>query len=186
MTPTTITIAIIIFIGLAFIFIYNRLIVVKNRVKEAWSDIDVQLKRRHNLIPNLVETVKGYASHEKEIFEEVAKARERALTATKEGDPKKIEKAENQLKSTLKSLFAVSENYPDLKASDNFLELQKEIRDTEDKIQSARRFYNRNVKDYNIKIESIPYNFFASLLNYQKEDYFEATEEEKENVEVKF
>jgi LemA protein len=186
MTPTTTLIAVIIFLVVVFVYFYNRLIVLKNRVKEAWSDIDVQLKRRHELVPNLVETVKGYAKHEKEIFEEVAKARERALTATKEGDPKKVQQAENQLKSTLKSLFAVSENYPDLKASDNFLELQKEITDTEDKIQSARRFYNRNVKEYNIKIESIPYNFFASFLNYNKEDYFEATEEEKENVEVKF
>lgn len=186
MSPTTILIGLIVVFIIAFVFIYNRLVALKNRVKEAWSDIDVQLKRRHELIPNLVETVKGYADHEKEIFEEVAKARERALTATEKGDPKEVQKTENQLKGALKSLFAVAENYPDLKASNNFLELQKEIRDTEDKIQSARRFYNRNVKDYNIKIESIPYNFFASLLNYKKEDYFEAEAEERENVDVQF
>ncbi len=186
MELTTILIAIIVFLILFFIFTYNRLIVLKNRVKEAWADIDVQLKRRHDLIPNLVETVKGYASHEKQIFENVAEARERALSATQEGDPKEIEKAENQLKGALKSLFAVSEDYPDLKASDNFLELQKEIRDTEDKIQSARRFYNRNVKEFNIKIQSIPYNLIASMLGYQKEDYFETEEEEKENPKVDF
>lgn len=186
MTPTTTLIGLIVVLVIAFVFIYNRLVALKNRVEEAWSDIDVQLKRRHELIPNLVETVKGYAEHEKEVFEEVSKARERALTATNEGDPKKVQEAENQLKGALKSLFAVSEDYPDLKASDNFLELQKEIRDTEDKIQSARRFYNRNVRAYNTKIESIPYNFFASMLGYQEEDYFEAEEEERENVDVQF
>ena len=186
MEITTIILAVIILLVLFFVFTYNRLVTLKNRVKEAWADIDVQLKRRHDLIPNLVETVKGYASHEKEIFENVAEARERALSATKEGDPKKIEKAENQLKGALKSLFAVSEDYPDLKASENFLELQREIRDTEDKIQSARRFYNRNVKAYNIKIQSIPYNFIAYLMNYTEEEYFEAEEGERENVEVSF
>ena len=183
---TTITIGIIVLLILFFVFTYNRLVALKNRVKEAWADIDVQLKRRHDLIPNLVETVKGYADHEREIFEEVAQARERALSATNDGNPKKIEKAENQLKGALKSLFAVSEDYPDLKASENFLELQREIRDTEDKIQSARRFYNRNVKAYNIKIQSIPYNFIASLMNYTQEDYFEAEKGEKENPEVSF
>ncbi len=186
MNPTTILITLVLLFIIFFVFTYNRLIVLKNRVKEAWADIDVQLKRRHDLIPNLVETVKGYAAHEKEIFKEVAKARERALTATKEGDPEKIEKAENQLKGALKSLFAVSEDYPDLKASENFLELQREIRDTEDKIQSARRFYNRNVKAYNIKIQSIPYNFIASPLGYQKKEFFRAEEGERENVEVSF
>ncbi len=186
MEITTIIIAIIVLVIIFFVFTYNKLIKLKNRVKEAWSDIDVQLKRRHDLIPNLIETVKGYAEHEKGIFKEVSEARERALTATQKGDPKEIEAAENQLKDTLKSLFAVSENYPDLKASENFLELQRELRDTEDKVQSARRFYNRNVKAFNIKIESIPYNFIASMLGYQKEDYFEAQEAERKNPEVKF
>ena len=120
---------------------YNRLIALKNRAKEAWSDIDVQLKRRYNLIPNLVETVKGYATHERELFEKVTKARSQAMGAQ---SIKERGEAENILSSTLKSLFAVAENYPDLKASTNFLELQRELRDTEDKIQAARRFYNTN------------------------------------------
>ncbi len=186
MDPIIIFIVFIIVSVIFFIFAYNKLITLKNRVKEAWSDIDVQLKRRYDLIPNLVETVKGYANHEKEVFKNVSEARERALTASQKGDPKEVEQAENQLKDTLKSLFAVSEDYPDLKASDNFVELQKEIRDTEDKIQSARRFYNRNVKSYNIKIQSIPYNFLASFLGYGKKEYFEAKEEEKGNVKVDF
>ncbi len=186
MDPITFIIGLFIFIVLFFIFTYNRLVVLKNRVKEAWSDIDVQLKRRHDLIPNLVNTVKGYAKHEKEIFDNVSEARERALTATQKGDPKEIEAAENQLKGALKSLFAVSENYPDLKASENFLELQREIRDTEDKVQAARRFYNRNVKAFNIKIQSIPYNLVASVLGYQKKDYFRAEEGERSNPEVSF
>lgn len=186
MEITTIVLGLIVLLVLFFVFTYNRLITLKNRVKEAWADIDVQLKRRHDLIPNLVETVKGYASHEKEVFKNVSEARERALSATKEGDPKKIEEAENQLKGTLKSLFAVSEDYPELKASENFLELQREIRDTEDKIQSARRFYNRNVKAFNIKIQSIPYNVIASMLGYSQEDYFAAEEGERENPKVSF
>ena len=186
MDPITFIIGLLIFFVLFFIFTYNRLVVLKNRVKEAWSDIDVQLKRRHDLIPNLVSTVKGYAKHEKEIFENVAEARERALTATQKGDPKEVEAAENQLKGALKSLFAVSEDYPDLKASKNFLELQREIRDTEDKVQAARRFYNRNVKAFNIKIQSIPYNLIASVLGYTKKDYFRAEESERSNPEVSF
>lgn len=186
MQTSHIIIAIAVFIILFFIFVFNRLVVLQNRVKEAWADIDVQLKRRYNLIPNLVETVKGYAAHEKEIFENVAKARERALSASEKGDPKQIEAAENELQGTLKSLFAVAENYPNLKASENFLELQREIRDTEDKIQSARRFYNRNVQSYNTKIQSIPYNIVASVLGYKNKDFFEAQKAEKENVQVNF
>lgn len=186
MNPIIIILAIIIIGVVLAILLYNRLIVLQNRVEEAWADIDTQLKRRHDLIPNLVETVKGYATHEKDLFEEVAAARERALTATQKGTPDEIQKAENQLMGTLKSLFAVSEDYPDLKASENFLELQREIRDTEDKIQSARRFYNRNVKAFNTKIQVIPYNFIAGILNYNKKSYFEAEEEERENVEVNF
>ncbi len=186
METSYIIIGAIVLVVFFFVYTFNRLVVLKNRVKEAWSDIDVQLKRRHDLIPNLVATVKGYAAHEKDIFENVAKARERALTASQKGDPKEVEVAENQLKGALKSLFAVSENYPDLKASENFLELQREIRDTEDKVQSARRFYNRNVKSYNIKIQSIPYNAIASMLGYEKEDFFEAESGERENVKVSF
>ncbi len=160
------------------IFVYNRLIIFKNRTKEAWSDIDVQLKRRYNLIPNLVEVVKGYASHEKGVFESVTKARAVAMEAEQSGDPKEIGKAENMLSGTLKSLFAVSENYPDLKASANFLELQRELRDTEDKIQAARRFYNTNVRDLNIKIETFPANVVANIFKFARADFFETEKPE--------
>jgi len=155
------------------IFIYNRLIILKNRAKEAWSDIDVQLKRRYNLIPNLVETVKGYASHEKGVFEKVTEARSQAMGAK---TMEEHSEAENMLSSTLKSLFAVAENYPDLKASTNFLELQRELRDTEDKIQAARRFYNTNVRDLNIRIESFPANIVANIFRFARMDFFEVKE----------
>ncbi|MFH1582279.1 MAG: LemA family protein [bacterium] len=162
---------------------YNKLILLRNRVKEAWSDIDVQLKRRYNLIPNLVNTVKGYATHERELLEKVTKARTFAMQA---GTMKEKGEAENALSSTLKSLFAVAENYPDLKASTNFLELQRELRDTEDKIQASRRFYNTNVRDFNTKIETFPTNIIANLFNFKKSDFFEATEGEKELPKVNF
>ncbi len=156
-----------------FIAIYNGLVRKKNRAKEAWSDIDVQLKRRYNLIPNLIETVKGYAAHERNVLEKVTEARTRAMGAR---SLEEKAKAENMLTSTLKSLFAVSENYPDLKASQNFLELQKELRDTEDKIQAARRFYNSNVRDLSIKIESFPSNIVAKIFNFKKMELFELEE----------
>src|SRR4030065_1165857 len=143
------------------IAIYNGLIRLKNRVDEAWSDIDVQLKRRYDLIPNLVNTVKGYAVHEKEVFEKVTEARTRAMGAQSAHD--KAE-AENMLSQTLKSLFAVAEAYPDLKANQNFLELQRELTDTEDKIQASRRFYNGNVRDFNTKIQIFPNNLIAGML----------------------
>lgn len=162
---------------------YNRLITLRNRTKEAWSDIDVQLKRRYNLIPNLVETVKGYAAHEKGVFEKVTQARTQAMGAQ---TIKEKGKAENFLSSTLKSLFAVSENYPDLKASVNFLELQRELRDTEDKIQAARRFYNTNVRDLNIKIESFPANIIAKTFNFKLMEFFEVEGVGREPVSVKF
>ena len=163
---------------------YNRFIVFVNRTKEAWSDIDVQLKRRYDLIPNLVETVKGYASHERELFEKVTEARARALGA--KGVKERAE-AENGLSSTLKTLFAVAENYPQLKASDNFLELQRELRDTEDKIQAARRFYNGNVRDLNTQIEVFPNNVIASMFGFKKMEFFEIEEAvEKEPVKVQF
>jgi len=163
--------------------IYNGLIRLKNRVDEAWSDIDVQLKRRYNLIPNLVNTVKGYAAHEKEVFEKVTEARSRAMSANSTEDKAQ---AENMLSNTLKSLFVVAESYPDLKANQNFLELQRELTDTEDKIQAARRFYNGNVRDFNIKIEIFPNNLFAGILNFTKRQFFEAAGAEKESVIVKF
>lgn len=166
------------------IFTYNRLIVLKNRTKEAWSDIDVQLKRRYDLIPNLIETVKGYASHEKSLFENVTKARAQAIAAEQLGDTKKISEAENFLSSTLKSLFAVAENYPQLRASENFLELQRELRDTEDKIQAARRFYNSNVMELNTKIEVFPTNIIANIFGFKKYEFFEL-EEKKEGEPIK-
>ncbi len=162
---------------------YNGLITLKNRVDEAWSDIDVQLKRRYDLIPNLINTVKGYAAHEKEVFEKVTEARTRAMNAGTAGD--KAE-AENALSGTLKTLFAVSENYPDLKANQNFLELQRELTDTEDKIQASRRFYNGNARDFNIKIEVFPNNMIAGMLHFTKREFFEAGEGERENVKVEF
>jgi len=166
------------------IFVYNGLVKFKNRAQEAWADIDVQLKRRYNLIPNLVEAVKGYATHEKGIFTKIAEARARAMGAK---GTKERGQAENALSQTLKSLFAVSESYPDLKASTNFLELQRELRDTEDKVQAARRFYNGNVRDLNIKLESFPANLIVNILGFKKMDLFELTEPEKrEAPKVKF
>jgi len=165
------------------IAVYNGLIRLKNRVDEAWSDIDVQLKRRYDLIPNLVSTVKGYATHEKEVFEKVTEARTRAMGAQSATDKAQ---AENMLSQTLKSLFAVAEAYPDLKANQNFLELQRELADTEDKIQASRRFYNGNVRDFNTKIQVFPNNVFAGMLGFSNRDFFEAAEGEKEPVKVEF
>lgn len=163
--------------------VYNGLVTLKNRTDEAWSDIDVQLKRRYDLIPNLVETVKGYAAHERELFQRVTEARTRAMGAQTPGEKAQ---AENILSGTLKTLFAVAENYPQLKASENFLELQRELTDTENKIQAARRFYNGNVRDLNIKIESFPEVLIARQLGYSKREFFEAEGVEKEPVQVKF
>jgi len=187
MTLTQIILIVVAVIVLWIILTYNRLITLRNRAKEAWSDIDVQLKRRYNLIPNLVETVKGYAAHERGVFENVTKARTAAMTAEQSGDPKEVGKAENFLTGTLKTLFAVAENYPQLRASVNFLELQRELRDTEDKIQAARRFYNTNVRDLNIKIESFPANTVANIFRFAKMDFFEIEEAAaREPVKVKF
>ena len=184
MTLLYIILGLIVLVILWFVFTYNRLITLQNRAKEAWSDIDVQLKRRYNLIPNLVETVKGYAVHERELFEKVTEARTKAMGAT---NLKEKAEAENALSSTLKTLFAVAENYPQLKASENFLELQRELRDTEDKIQAARRFYNTNVRDLNIKIESFPAKIVASLFGFKKMDFFETEESgAREPVKVSF
>jgi LemA protein len=166
------------------VMIFNSLVVLKNRAKEAWSDIDVQTKRRYDLIPNLVESVKGYASHERELFEKVTQARANAMSA--QGAKEKAG-AENMLSDTLKSLFAVSENYPDLKASTNFLELQSELTDTEDKIQASRRFYNTNVRDLSIKIESFPANVVANAFGFKQMELFQTSNEvEKEPVKVNF
>lgn len=164
--------------------IYNSLITLKNRVKEAWSDIDVQLKRRYDLIPNLIETVKGYMQHEASVFTKVTEARSMAMQATGTADKAK---AENVLSESLKSLFAVAEGYPELKASQNFSQLQDEIADTENKIQASRRFYNGQVRDFNTKIQVFPNNFFANLMHFTAFDFFEIeNKEEKENVKVQF
>ncbi len=184
MTGLWIIVGIIVLLLIIIASVFNRLVSLKNRTDEAWSDIDVQLKRRHDLIPNLVEMVKGYAKHEKEVFEKVTEARTAAISS--KGLAEKT-KAENQITSALKSVFAVAENYPDLKANENFLELQREVTDTEDKIQAARRFYNGNVRDLNIAIESFPSNIVAGLFHYQKKDQFELDDvAERQNVEVKF
>lgn len=167
---------------------YNGLIRSKNQVDEAVSDIDVQLKRRYDLIPNLMETVKGYMAHEANTLEKVTAARVSAMSAhdNKNATLAEREQAENALSSTLKSLFAVSENYPELKASQNFLQLQNELSDTENKIQAARRFYNGNVRDFNTKIQVFPTNLIANSLKFSKYDFFQAAETEKQNVQVKF
>lgn len=171
-------------IAIAVVFIYNGLIKSKNRTDEAWSDIDVQLKRRYDLIPNLVETVKGYATHEQGTLQKVIEARNSAMGQT--GHDSAKAEAENALSSTLKSIFALAESYPDLKANQNFLKLQDELSDTENKIQAARRFYNGNVRDFNTKIQVFPTNLVNSLLKFKQYDFFEATTEEKEVVQVKF
>ncbi|OHA61911.1 MAG: hypothetical protein A2109_02990 [Candidatus Wildermuthbacteria bacterium GWA1_49_26] len=155
------------------VLVYNSFVTLRNRVREAFSDINVQLKRRYDLIPNLVNTVKGYATHERELLAKVTEARTRAMGAQGIHD-KAV--AENMLSQTLKSLFAVAENYPDLKASANFLELQRELRDTEDKIQAARRFYNTNVMSLNTSVESFPSNMIARAFAFKKEEFFELEE----------
>lgn len=174
-------------IAVAIIGLYNGLIKIKNRVDEAWADIDVQLKRRYDLIPNLVETVKGYASHEKETLDRVIQARNSAMQAHDGDDMKAKLQAENALSSTLKSIFALSEAYPDLKANQNFLELQRELTDTEDKIQAARRFYNGNVRDFNTKLQVFPTNMIGKMLGFSDRKFFEITDQkEKEPVKVAF
>jgi LemA protein len=184
MNPILIAVLVVIVLLLLWLVgVYNSLIRLKNRVKEAWSDIDVQLKRRYDLIPNLMETVKGYMKHEEGVLTKVTQARASAMGAKGIGEKGK---AENMLSETLKSLFAVAENYPDLKASQNFLQLQDEISDTENKIQASRRFYNGQVRDFNTKIEVFPNNLVAGMLKFKAWDFFAIDEKEKENVQVKF
>lgn len=168
------------------VFIYNGFVTLINRAKEAWADIEVQLKRRYDLIPNLVNTVKGYATHESSAFENVTKARSTAMGTT--GPTQAHAQAENMLTGALKSLFAISEAYPDLKANQNFLALQSELSDTENKIQAARRFYNTNVRDLNIKIESFPSNVLAAMFHFSKMEFFDLADNDvaQNPVEVKF
>lgn len=184
MSTLYIILGVIAIVVLWAIFAYNSFVQLRYRVKEAWSDIEVQFKRRYDLIPNIVETVKGYVKHERGTLEEVTKARTCAMGA---GDLKDKAEAENFLSATLKTLFAVSENYPDLKANANFLDLQRELADTENKIQAARRFYNGQVRDLNTKIETFPYNLIASPFKFEKKEFFETKDElEREPIKVRF
>jgi LemA protein len=180
MSPLTIILVVIGVVVLYLIVIYNSLITLKTRSEEAWSDISVQLKRRYDLIPNLVSSVKSYAKHEKEVFEKITQARASAMEAK---DIKDREKAENELSQTLKSIFAVAENYPNLKANENFLALQGELTDTENKIEASRRFYNANVRDYNIKIKSFPSSMIASSFKFEAKNLFEVEASQKEAIE---
>jgi LemA protein len=183
-TLLTIILAVVVVLVLWVVGVYNALVRLNNKTKEAWSDIDVQLKRRHDLIPNLVETVKGYAAHESGVFQKVAEMRSIAMGAK---GPAELAVAENNLAGALKSLFAVAENYPDLKANQNFMQLQGDLTDTENKIEASRRYYNGNVRDFNTKIELFPNNVIAGMLKFSKYDFFEvANAAEKENVQVKF
>jgi LemA protein len=184
MTTLWIIIALIVLVILWIIGAFNRLVTLRNRTDESWSDIDVQLKRRYDLIPNLVETVKGYATHERQAFENVTKARAAALSAQ---GPQAKGEADNLLSGTLKSLFAIAEAYPDLKANQNFLQLQDELADTENKIQAARRFYNANVRDFNTAQQTFPTNLLASSFGFKPREFFALeTEAEKQPVAVKF
>ena len=180
-----IVIAVIVIFAIWAVFAYNSLILMGTRVKEAWADIDVQLKRRYDLIPNLVNTVKGYASHESGTFEKVTQARTQAMGATTTAEHAA---AENMLTGALKSIFALSEAYPDLKANENFKELQRELSDTENKIQAARRFYNGVVRDYNVRINTVPTNVVAGMFGFKDEEFFDldGEAEARENVKVDF
>ncbi|MFW6283675.1 MAG: LemA family protein, partial [Minisyncoccales bacterium] len=173
-------------IVLFVIILYNSLVSLKNQVKNSWAQIDVQLKRRADLIPNLINTVKGYAKHEKELLTELTKARTQIMSGQKSGDINKMAKGENALSGALKSVFAVAENYPNLKANENFKKLQEELSETENQIAAARRIYNENVTYFNTKIETFPNNILANSLGFKQRQLFEATDEEKKNVKVEF
>lgn len=183
MTPLLIIIVILVVIGLWIMGIYNSLVTLRVRTEETWSGIDTQLKKRYDLIPNLVETVKGYAKHEKEVFENVTKARSQAMQA---GTPEEQMKAEGMLSGALKSLFAVAENYPDLKANENFMQLQQTLNGVEGDIQSSREVYNASVKQFNTAIAVFPANMIAGMFGFFKKEFFEIAEAERENVKVKF
>lgn len=178
-----IIIIILVLIGLYLLFTYNSLVVKRNRLKNAWYQIDVQLKRRYDLIPNLVETVKGYAAHEREIFEKVAEARAKAMGAK---SPKEVAEANEGLSAVLKTLFAVAEAYPALRASENFMRLQEELSATENKIAFARQFYNDTVMVYNVACQQFPSNIVARIFNFRLEEFYSVPEAEKEAPKVKF
>ena len=183
MTFVWIIIIVVVVIALYVIGVRNNLVVLRNRVKDQLSQIDIQLKRRFDLIPNLVETVKGYTKHEKETLEDVIKARNNYLSA---GSLEDGLKADGELNKTLSKLFALSESYPDLKANENFINLQKELSSTEEKISYARQFYNDSVLNYNNKIEMFPSSIVANMFHFSKEKFFEANDTERENVKVQF
>ncbi len=188
-TLAWIILAVVVLIILWIIGAYNSLIRLKNRTDEAWSDIDVQLKRRYDLIPNLIEAVKGATKHEAQTLQKVTEARTAAMSAhdAKDASLEDKLKAENMLSSALKSIFALAENYPDLKANQNFLQLQDELSDTENKIQASRRFYNGNVRDFNTKIETFPSNMIAGMFGFKIREFFEVADaKERENVKVSF
>jgi LemA protein len=176
-------VVIVVLVVLVFILSYNGLVRLRNRIDNAWSQIDVQLKRRYDLIPNLVETVKGYAAHEKSVFEQVTQARANAINAQ---GPQQQAEAENVLSGALKSLFAVAEAYPDLKANQNFLSLQEELTSTEDRVAYARQFYNDSVLSYNNKLQTFPRNVIAGMFNFEKREYFEGEPEATGPVRVQF
>jgi len=181
--PWIILIIVVVLILLWVMGTYNSLVSLRNRVKDSWSQIDVQLKRRFDLIPNLVETVKGYTKHESETLENVIKARNTYMSATL---PEDQMKADGELTKAISKLFALSESYPDLKANTNFVDLQEQLKETENKIAMSRQFYNDVVLQYNNKIEMVPSNIVASIFKFQKQAFFEAGETERENVQVKF
>jgi LemA protein len=181
-----IAIGIVVLLVLWFVFTYNGLVAARNRTQEAWSEIDVELKRRHDLIPNLVNTVQGYMGHERGTLEAVTNARARAVAAGATGDPAKIGEAENMLSQSLRSLFAVTENYPDLKAISAFTNLQETLTATEDKIEFSRRFYNGNVRDYNIKLQTLPTSLIAGMLGFKPFAFFQADEGDRAVPTVAF
>src|SRR5467141_2647132 len=181
-----IVIAVVALLVVWFVFTYNRLVTARNRTQEAWSEIDVELKRRHDLIPNLVNTVQGYMGHERGTLEAVTNARANAVAAGATGDPAKIGQAENMLSQSLRSLFAVSENYPELKAITAFTNLQETLTATEDKIEFSRRFYNGNVRDYNIKLQTLPTSLIAGALGFKAFGFFQADEGDRAVPQVGF
>lgn len=183
MDPIWIILLVVAVVALWLILTYNGLVSSRNRVEEAWSDIEVQMKRRYDLIPNIVNAVKGYARHEDSVFTKVTQARAAAMGAK---TMQEHAKAENMLSETLKSLFAVSENYPQLQASENFLHLQHELTDAEDKIQAARRFYNANTRDFNTKLQVFPTNMIAGTFGFTRHEFFDAPDVELEKPEVRF
>jgi len=186
MTVLIIVIVIVVLILLVLWAAYNGLVKKRNRTQEAWSEIDVELKRRHDLIPNLVQTVQGYAAHEQGTFEAVTQARANAVTAGATGDPAQIGQAENVLTGTLRSLFAVAENYPQLRAVESFLQLQETLTATEDKIEYARRYYNTSARDYNIALQTFPRNLIAGTFGFKAVAFFAADDQDREVPQVSF